>query len=107
MRRDEHFSLFWQNTVQKSEEWGIAELVLPRRRKVPCRFEIRCSAGATPHTPEVRYRVIYFQKIDTLIVCVKDRFEQQGYKIYKQLEQVLMTNDKEALKNYSNFMLMT
>ena len=92
-----------QNTVQKSEERGITEPVLPRRRKVPCRFEIRCGAGAIPDTPEDRYRVIYFETIDTVIACVKDRFEQQGYKIYKQLEAVLMTKGQGSIEELLKF----
>ena len=108
MRSDERFSLFWQRTIQKSDERGIAEPVLPRRRKAPCRFEPGNSTGpgATPDTPEDRYRVLYFETLDVVTTCVKDRFEQEGYKIYKQLEQLLITkgqgNNEELIKFYGD-----
>ena len=109
MRSDERFSLFWQRTIQKSDERGIAEPVLPRRRKAPCRFEPGNSTGpgATPDTPEDRYRVLYFETLDVVTTCVKDRFEQEGYKIYKQLEQLLITKGQGNNEELINSMVMT
>lgn len=73
---------------------------------MPSRFEIGDGTGATPDTPEDRYRSIYFETLDTIIACVKDRFEQQGYNVYRQLEEVLITkgqgNIAEVVKFYGD-----
>ena len=96
LRNDEHFSLFWQSTLQRSQENGVSEPLLPRRCKAPRRFEIGESSGTSaPTTPEQHYKVIYFEALDTIVGCIKNRFEQEGYAIYRQLEDILVTNTSE------------
>ena len=44
---------------------------------------------------------IYFNAIDTVTACIKQRFDHPGYKIYDQVEQMLVnaTNRKPFEKN--------
>ena len=41
------------------------------------------------------YKVIYFEALDTIVGCIKNWFEQEGYAIYQQLEDILVTNTSE------------
>ena len=47
------------------------------------------------------FRQIYFNAIDTVTACMKRRFDQPGYKIYDQAEQMLVNaaNGKPFEKN--------
>ena len=59
-----HTSCFWQDVVQ-AEKLDIQDPILPRRRKVPCRYEIG-STRITDSiiTPENHYSIIYFEASD-------------------------------------------
>ena len=43
-----------------------------------------------PGTAEDHYRLIYFEAIDTITSCIKQRFDQPGYKQYSILEALLL-----------------
>ena len=36
------------------------------------------------------YRQHYFEAIDLVVNCIKDRFQQPGYEVYRNLEQLLL-----------------
>ena len=93
--------------VKQAEKLDIQDPILPRRRKVPCRYEI----GSTTITdsiitPENHYRIIYFEAFDIVIARITDRFEQEGYQMYSKLEKLLigkLDNDlDELIEFYGN-----
>ena len=43
-----------------------------------------------PSSIEDHYRVQYFEALDILIACIKDRFNQPGYRVYSKLETLLL-----------------
>ena len=47
-----------------------------------------------PSCAEDHYRTIYFEAIDILTSCLKDRFAQPDFETYAQLEQVLLKGAK-------------
>ncbi|XP_070188918.1 zinc finger MYM-type protein 1-like [Littorina saxatilis] len=54
-------------------------------------------APASHHFPssvEDHYRMIYFEAIDVLASCLKDRFAQDDFEMYATLEQVLLKGAK-------------
>ena len=53
-------------------------------------FRLQQSDCTTSATPEDYYRAIYFEALDTVVNCIKDRFDQEGYKIYSKLELLLL-----------------
>ena len=55
MRDDSHFDLFWQFVTQVQERNDISTPELPRRRKVPARFEIGSSHVEHPCTVQDMY----------------------------------------------------
>ena len=71
---------------QKADEVDVNEPALPRRRKVPSRLEVGEGQGYHPSTPKQFYRTQYFEAFDLIVACVKDRYDQPGYRIYCKLE---------------------
>jgi len=74
IRSDEAFRLFWQSSMIRLKEVDIDEPQLPRGRNVPARLEIGTSEGSHPSTPEDLYRQQYFDCLDRIVKCIKDRF---------------------------------
>ena len=95
IRSEEMFKLFWQKTVIQANALDIEEPTLPRVRKAPRRYEVGSSSGVSPLSPENHYRTIYYETIDTIIACIGNRFEQEGYQMYSKLEQMLV-NDRQS-----------
>ena len=63
---------------------------LPRKRKCPSRYEVGCAATHHPTTPKEYYRHHYFECLDTILTCIRDRFDQPGYRVLKNLEELLL-----------------
>ena len=95
LRSDDQYNLFWTNVIQKSEQLGVDEPRLPRKRKTPRRFDDGRSAGDFASTPKTHYKVIYFEALDLIISCIKDRFDQPGFHIYQSLETLLIKSSKQ------------
>ena len=98
------FKLFWEISVKQADELNIEEPVLPRKRRAPHHLEVGTSASIVPATPEDKYRSIYFEALDTVVTCISNRFEQEGYQMYRKLELLLIRrdHDNEVLKFYGD-----
>ena len=57
------------------------------QRKIPKRYDDGLAEGDFPTEPKALYCQHYFEAID-LVNCIKDRFEQPGYEVYRNLEQL-------------------
>lgn len=68
----------------------VNDPVLPRRRKVPRRFEEGNAPPEYPSTPKDTYRRVYFEALDLLAQTIQDRFDQPGYKMYGCIEALLL-----------------
>ena len=91
LRMDDKFHLFWQKCVLGANRMQVNEPTLPRRRKVPRRFEEgREDSYSYPLTPEDHYRHIYFEAIDLIVNCITERFNQPGFLIYQHVESLLL-----------------
>ena len=85
------FSLFWARVLQgKSTEIQIIEgPKLPRKRKAPVRHEF--GEQDTQHLPDTHkdhYKRIYFNAMDTVTQCFATRFEQEGFEIYVNIQEI-------------------
>ena len=98
IRTDENFLLFWKSTSQKASKLGISESTLPRQRKRPRRYEDGASEGDVPESVENFYKRIYYEALDLIICGIKQRFDQPGYKLYSNLEALLVRAAKK--ENY-------
>ena len=90
MRTNESFSLFFSLVNRLSERTGTEPPVLPRKRKAPQRYEIGLGEGFHSKTAEEHYRLQYYEVLDVVITSIKTRFEQPGYLMYKNLEDLLV-----------------
>ena len=94
MRSDDQFDLFWDLVVLKAEELGVDEPKLPRKRKLPHRYDDGSSSGDFPSTPKAHFKPAYFEAIDLITNCIQERFDQPGYQIYRSLETLLVKASK-------------
>ena len=74
----------------------VSELVLPRRRKVPRRFEQGIAPPEYDSSPKDMYRRIYFEALDLLVQAINKRFDQPGYHVYCSLENIFLKVFKKA-----------
>ena len=65
------------NMLDKAKEHSISGSELPRKRRVPKRFEEGSSQWSHPaESPEDYYRQIYFEVIDNVTELIKSYFNQ-------------------------------
>ena len=41
-------------------------------------------------SPYAYYKTVYYEALDLIINCTKSRFDQPGYRVYRQLQDLLM-----------------
>ena len=76
---------------------------------MPARFDSGLAQDTSPDTIKEHYRRIYLEAVDSIVNCICDRFEQDGYKMYTKLQQLLLKScnnqevDEELLKFESDF----
>jgi hypothetical protein len=80
LRNTNEFDSFWHVVLDKASEVGVEEPVLPRRRKAPSQLEI--GEGSPHHHSSVEdyYRPQYFEALDLIVGCIKERFDQPSFK---------------------------
>ena len=79
-----------------AEEREIDEPVLPWRRKLPRRYyDDGLHQEDFPDSVKDFCRKVYFEALDLIICGIKDRFDQPGYEVYSQLEELLVKAAKK------------
>lgn len=68
---------------------------MPRKRKIPSRFEVGDGEGYHSPTAKDHYRCCYFEAFDLVVLGIKQCFDQSGNVVYSNLEQLLL----EAIKS--------
>ena len=106
IRSEDSFSVFWK-TIERKRQLCKAVLIadpsLPRQRKVPKHLEIGSSAPEFANIVEDVYRKAYYEVIDFVVQSIKDRFDQNGYKMLSKLEELLCDSECK-LEDYSDVM---
>ena len=88
---DTSFSLFWAWVLQgkTTEIQTIEDPKLPRKRKAPVRHEFgEQDTHHFPETPKDHYKRIYFNAMDTVTQCIATRFEQEGFEIHVNIQEI-------------------
>lgn len=68
----------------------INEPYIPRRKRPTARFEhYEGSAGHHDDSPEVTYRKEYYDVLDNATMAIKERFDQEGTKLYSSLVKMV------------------
>ena len=89
MRNDSKFTEFWQEISSKATELDIGEPTLPRRRKLPKRFDKSNTTTFHDSTPETMYKRLYFELIDTVVGEVQRRLTSPSFTLYAKMELLL------------------
>ncbi|KAL5473597.1 hypothetical protein EMCRGX_G028099 [Ephydatia muelleri] len=96
IRSEDSFSVFWK-TIERKRQLCKAVLIadpsLPRQRKVPKHLKIGSSAPEFTNIVEDVYRKAYYEVIDFVVQSIKDRFDQNGYKMLSKLEELLCDSE--------------
>ena len=68
----------------------LMSLICCVEQNISNRSMIVKSAGEHPENVEEEYRRQYYAALDSVITCIKKRFEQKDYEMYATLEQLLI-----------------
>lgn len=106
MRNDRDYDLFYSSVTKAATSVSdISNPAAPRKRKRP-RYNIlqfvegnpRPSGEAYyPETAHAHFKAIYMEAIDVIVSSVKDRFNQPAFKVFSQVEQLLLKATKECI----------
>ncbi len=102
IRSDDNFKLFFEHSTKEAKTLDIEQPVLPRKRKIPRRFDSNNDSGTITATPEEYYRAIYLETLDNGDKLYQRQIRSDGYKIYCKLEMLLLKGDQED-RNYSHY----
>ena len=90
IRNESSFDMLWDKIELRRQALEVDPPVIGRKRKEPQRY---CSATTYPgdhfESAKHSYRQQYVEAIDLAIHCIRSRFEQPGYEVYKNLEQLI------------------
>ncbi|XP_032880841.1 uncharacterized protein LOC116975625 [Amblyraja radiata] len=90
MRTDDKFDKLYQDVLRKSTELNISEPQLPRHRRAPKHFELGSEEPSSLSSPKDYYKRLYFEVLDLAIHAIYCRFDQPGFKAYRQMEELLL-----------------
>ena len=105
-RNSEMYELFWERVLKRQTQLDVLTPKLPRKRKMPKYFQNSSNPQDTylfHDTPKDRYREIYFEAFDRTINCIEQKFDQPGYKIYVDLQEVLLKSIKHGKTTSNRF----
>ena len=69
---------------------GTNPPVLPRKRRTPAHLEIGDSEAYHSQTPQEHYLRYYYEALDYAITAITSRFDQPGYIMYRNLEDLFI-----------------
>ena len=90
IRDSASFVAFWKKVTQSAAKYDIEEPELPRKQKLPRRFDHGQAPPEFSSCVEDHYRQVYFEALDNVIQGLKDHFNQPGYDAYSHLEKLLI-----------------
>ncbi|XP_039279145.1 zinc finger MYM-type protein 1-like [Nilaparvata lugens] len=92
------FEEFWKSCL-KNKFSQVEEPVIPRKRRVPNRYEN--DGASSPHnfnTPKDYFKALYIEVCETVRSCIKERFESTGLSrlvaVEKEFLSVLVANEE-------------
>ena len=93
-RADNDFSNVFSYARKRSADLDVNEPELPRQRKTPKKMESYFGYGPTPNhqftSVDDLFRNIYFDAYDNAIKAIEDRFNQQDFKNYSALQELVL-----------------
>lgn len=101
MREDDAFAMFWESVNKQASDLDVDEPHLPRKRKMPKRFQEGDAVHFFPTTTEDCYRQKYYEALDLVTACIRDRFDQPGYKVYRNTHDLLQKAVNSEFQDYA------
>lgn len=89
IRSDDRFDLFRGKVTMTAEKLELEPPSLPRKRKRPKRFESGTAQAKFLDSPKAYFKVSYFEALDLAIMAIKERFDQPGFKVYCNLQELV------------------
>ena len=90
MRNDIKFDHFWEKVEAVRINVDAVEPAVPRKRKVPEKFQVGNGEYSFPVTVKEVYRPQYFEALDLAVTCIQERFDQPGYRVLQNIEDLLI-----------------
>ena len=90
IRSDGDYNLFWKYLETRCSSLEVSTHAIPRRKRVPQRYQVGEAESEYPNTIQDHYRRIYFEVIDMLVTAISNRFDQQGFQMLRKLENLLI-----------------
>ena len=90
LRNEREFDLFWEKVETTQKSFDVDAPQLPRKRKATKRVEVGNAEAEFPATAIEYYRRQYYEALDLVVNAIKDRFDQPGYRSYRNLEDLLL-----------------
>ena len=78
-------------------KFDIDATTLSHKRHAPRQLQIGLTDGSFHSTPEHNYRQIYYEALDLVIEAINSRFNQPGYNIYCNVEDIVLIACRECL----------
>ena len=85
--------MFWKEVEHSCQSLDIEEPTLPRRRKLLKNLD-EGSEGILFQNPKDCYRKSYFEAISIIISSIQERFDQPGYRMYKNIGSLIIATIK-------------
>ena len=75
MREEASFHMFFEKVRASAQKLEVNDPKLPRKRKGPSRYEDGEAPAEFVPTVEEHYRQIFYQTIDMVTNCIRDRYQ--------------------------------
>ena len=90
LRTDSNFDLFRRKAEIARQKLDVNDPELPRKRKLPKRFEDGSAEPEFSSDCKQHFRQQCFEGIDLIVNSINARFDQLGYKVCKNLQDLLI-----------------
>ena len=76
--------------IKDQTSFQVNDPALPRKPRAPQRLQIGLISGDFHSSPHDWYHQIYYESLDFVVQAVTDRFNQPGYRVYVNLQELLL-----------------
>ena len=97
IRKEDKFKSFYDRVLLHQSKFDIDATTLSRKRHAPRQLHIGLTDGSFHSKPEHNYRQIYYEALDLVIEAINSRFNQPGYNIYHNVEDLVLIACRECL----------
>ena len=90
IRKEDNFKNFYDRVLLHQSEFDIDAPTLCHKRRAPRWLQIGLTDTNFHTTPEYNYREVFYEALDLVIESINSRFNQLGYKVYRNVEDLVL-----------------